>query len=172
MPATILRPAETKGRAICPTEAPRRAGGTAAICGSIRISRGADSRRKQCSFRLRLQLHLHPATLGGTNQHDYLLVGTFATGTDADTGTDTGASTPDAPGSDPAPAAPDTGEPRVTKTLRFGPATRGDLRKLLDRADALGLYVVGTLDIGPMTDGDVSTMAALGASLGLDAKSA
>ena len=56
----------------------------------------------------------------------------------------------------------------MTKTLRFGPATRGDLRKLLDRADALGLYVVGTLDIGPMTEGDVSIMAALGASLGLD----
>lgn len=69
---------------------------------------------------------------------------------------------------DPAPTAPDAGEPRVTKTLRFGPATRGDLRKLLDRADALGLYVVGTLEIGPMTEGDVSTMAALGASLGLD----
>lgn len=69
---------------------------------------------------------------------------------------------------DPAPAAPDTSEPRVTKTLRFGPATRGDLRKLLDRADALGLYMVGTLDIGPMTEGDVSTMAALGTSLGLD----
>lgn len=65
-------------------------------------------------------------------------------------------------------AAPDTDEPRTTKTLRFGPATRGDLRKLLDRADSLGLYVVGTLDIGPMTDGDVSTMAALGARLGLD----
>lgn len=75
-------------------------------------------------------------------------------------------------GSSPAPTTPDTGEPRTTKTQRFGPATRGDLRKLLDRADALGLYVVGTLDIGPMTEGDVSTMAALGASLGLDAKSA
>lgn len=71
-------------------------------------------------------------------------------------------------GSSPAPAAPDAGEPRVTKTLRFGPATRGDLRKLLDRADALGLYVVGTLDIGPMTEGDVSTMAALGAIMGLE----
>ena len=89
-----------------------------------------------------------------------------AAGTDADTGT--GASTPDAPGSDPAPAAPDTGEPRTTKTLRFGPATRGDLRKLLDRADTLNLYVVGTLDIGPMTDGDVSAMAALGEELKLD----
>lgn len=65
-------------------------------------------------------------------------------------------------------AAPDTGEPRTTKTLRFGPATRGDLRKLLDRADSLGLYVVGTLDIGPMTDGDVSTMAALGEELQLN----
>ena len=89
-----------------------------------------------------------------------------AAGTDADTGT--GASTPDAPGSDPAPAAPDAGEPRVTRTLRFGPATAGDLKTLLDKARALGLYVVGTLDIGPMTEGDVSTMAALGASLGLD----
>ena len=65
-------------------------------------------------------------------------------------------------------AAPDTGEPRTTKTLRFGPATRGDLRKLLDRADSLGLYVVGTLDIGPMTDGDVSAMAELGEELELD----
>lgn len=65
-------------------------------------------------------------------------------------------------------AAPDTDEPRTTKTLRFGPATRGDLRKLLDRADMLNLYVVGTLDIGPMTEGDVSTMEALGADLALD----
>ncbi len=65
-------------------------------------------------------------------------------------------------------AAPDTGEPRATKTLRFGPATRGDLRALLAQADALGLYVVGTLDIGPMTDGDVSTMAALGEELKLN----
>lgn len=65
-------------------------------------------------------------------------------------------------------AAPDTEEPRTTKTLRFGPATRGDLRKLLDRADMLNLYVVGTLDIGPMTEGDVSTMEALGADLALD----
>lgn len=71
-------------------------------------------------------------------------------------------------GIDPAPAAPDAGEPRVTKTLRFGPATAGDLKTLLDKAKELGLYVVGSLDIGPMTDGDVSTMAALGASLGLD----
>ena len=93
-----------------------------------------------------------------------------AAGTDADTGTgtDTGASTPDAPGSDPAPAAPDAGEPRVTRTLRFGPATAGDLKTLLDKARALGLYVVGTLDIGPMTEGDVSAMAALGADLVLD----
>lgn len=69
---------------------------------------------------------------------------------------------------DPAPAAPDAGEPRVTKTLRYNLATAGDLQKLLDKAKELGLYVVGTLDIGPMTEGDVSTMAALGASLGLD----
>ena len=87
-----------------------------------------------------------------------IVTGALATGIAAESGS----------GSSPAPAAPDAGEPRVTKTLRFGPATRGDLRKLLDRADALGLYVVGTLDIGPMTEGDVSTMAALGASLGLD----
>ena len=39
---------------------------------------------------------------------------------------------------------------------------------LLAQADALGLYVVGTLDIGPMTEGDVSAMAALGADLALD----
>ena len=38
----------------------------------------------------------------------------------------------------------------------------------LAQADALGLYVVGTLDIGPMTEGDVSAMAALGADLALD----
>lgn len=65
-------------------------------------------------------------------------------------------------------ASTEDSEPRTTKTLRFGPATRGDLRTLLDRADSLGLYVVGTLDIGPMTDGDVSTMAELGAELQLD----
>lgn len=66
------------------------------------------------------------------------------------------------------PTTPDTGEPRTTKTQRFGPVTRGDLRKLLDRADALGLYVLGTLDIGPSTEGDAAEMEALGASLGLD----
>ena len=73
---------------------------------------------------------------------------------------------------DPAPAAPDAGEPRVTKTLRYNLATGGDLQTLLDKAKELGLYVVGTLDIGPMTEGDVSTMAALGASLVLEMKSA
>ena len=56
----------------------------------------------------------------------------------------------------------------MTRTLRFGPATAGDLKTLLDKARALGLYVVGTLDIGPMTEGDVSAMAALGADLVLD----
>ena len=69
---------------------------------------------------------------------------------------------------DPAPAAPDAGEPRVTKTLRYNLATAGDLKTLLDKAKELGLYVVGSLDIGPMTEGDVSTMAALGASLALE----
>lgn len=94
-----------------------------------------------------------------------IVTGVLAAGKSA--GADTGTGT-DAPGSDPAPAAPGAGEPRITKTLRFGPATRGDLRTLLDRADSLGLYVVGTLDIGPMTEGDVSAMAALGADLALD----
>ena len=93
-----------------------------------------------------------------------IVTGALATGKAEDNGS--GSGTAGQP--DPAPAAPDAGEPRVTKTLRFGPATGGDLKTLLDKAKELGLYVVGSLDIGPMTEGDVSTMAALGASLALE----
>lgn len=70
----------------------------------------------------------------------------------------------------PAAVEPDAGEPRVTKTLRFGPATRGDLSRLLEEAVRLGLYAVGTVEIGPMTAGDVSTLAALGTELALDVR--
>lgn len=105
-----------------------------------------------------------------------IVTGALATGKAEDNGGGSGTAGQPGAGSgnetagqpDPAPAAPDTGEPRVTKTLRYKFATGGDLQTLLDKAKELGLYVVGTLDIGPMTEGDVSTMAALGTSLGLD----
>lgn len=97
---------------------------------------------------------------------DYPAIVTGALATGKAEGNGSGSETAGQP--DPAPAAPDAGEPRVTKTLRYNLATAGDLKTLLDKAKELGLYVVGTLDIGPMTEGDVSTMAALGASLGLE----
>lgn len=80
------------------------------------------------------------------------IVGKLATGTAADTVTDL-------PG--------EATTPRVTKTLRIGPATKGDLEALLSKAKELSLYSVGTLDIGPMTEGDVATIQTTAAALGL-----
>lgn len=107
----------------------------------------------------------YPAIVTGALATGHTVSG-GGSGTAGQPGVGSGSETAGQP--DPAPAAPDAGEPRVTKTLRYNLATAGDLQKLLDKAKELGLYVVGTLDIGPMTEGDVSTMAALGASLGLD----
>ena len=80
--------------------------------------------------------------------------GTLATGkaAEAETG----------PGEDTAP--------RDTYTREVGLATRGDLLKLIDKADELGLYVTGTLTIGPMTGGDDKAIKALADELGIDFK--
>ena len=60
--------------------------------------------------------------------------------------------------------------PRKTYTREIGPATRGDLIKLIEAADKLGLYVTGALTIGPMTGGDDAAIQALAAELGLKCK--
>ena len=71
------------------------------------------------------------------------------------------------------PVQPGPGEdkpPRDTYTREIGPATRGDLIKLIEAADKLGLYTVGALTIGPMTDGDDTAIQALAEELGLECK--
>ena len=60
--------------------------------------------------------------------------------------------------------------PRDTYTREIGPATRGDLIKLIEAADKLGLYTVGALTIGPMTGGDDAAIKALAVELGLECK--
>lgn len=61
-------------------------------------------------------------------------------------------------------------EPRDTYTREIGTATRGDLLKLMEKADELGLYVCGKLTIGPMTGGDDAAIKALADELGVAAK--
>lgn len=71
------------------------------------------------------------------------------------------------------PVQPGPGEdkpPRKTYTREIGLATRGDLIKLIEAADKLGLYVTGALTIGPMTDGDDAAIGAQAAELGLEYK--
>ena len=57
--------------------------------------------------------------------------------------------------------------PRETVTRRYGPMTRGDLLRLFDMADGLGLYMLGELTIGPASTGDDAALQALAAELGL-----
>ena len=58
--------------------------------------------------------------------------------------------------------------PRDTYTREVGLATRGDLLRLIDKADELGLYVTGKLTIGPMTSGDDKTVRDLADELDID----
>lgn len=69
----------------------------------------------------------------------------------------------------PAPGQEDAGtrEPRGTVTRRYGPMTRGDLARMLQRADGLGLYLLGEVTIGPASSGDDAALRALAAELGL-----
>ena len=57
--------------------------------------------------------------------------------------------------------------PREVVTRRYGPMTRGDLLRVFETADKLGLYLLGELTIGPTSTGDDETMQALAAELGL-----
>ena len=68
------------------------------------------------------------------------------------------------------PLAGENGAQAASYTREIGPATRGDLIKLIEAADKLGLYTVGALSVGPMTDGDDAAIQALAAELGLECK--
>lgn len=57
--------------------------------------------------------------------------------------------------------------PRETTTRRYGPMTRGDLIRMFDTADNLGLYIMGELTIGPVSTGDDKIMQKLAEELGL-----
>lgn len=61
-------------------------------------------------------------------------------------------------------------EPRETVTRRYGPMTRGDLARMLQKADGLGLYLLGEVTIGPASSGDDAALRALAAELGLGCK--
>lgn len=61
-------------------------------------------------------------------------------------------------------------EPRGTVTRRYGPMTRGDLARMLQKADELGLYLLGEVTIGPASSGDDAALQALAAGLGLGCK--
>lgn len=71
-----------------------------------------------------------------------------------------------------APAIPNVPDeptpPRVTSTIQTGLMTRGDVKTVLDKAMALGLYVTGELTVGPMTEGDTATMTGLLDGLGIE----
>ncbi len=58
-------------------------------------------------------------------------------------------------------------EPRETVTRRYGPMTRGDLARMLQKAEGLGLYLLGEVTIGPASSGDDAALRALAAELGL-----
>ena len=60
--------------------------------------------------------------------------------------------------------------PRDTYTREVGLATRGDLLKVIDKSDELGIYITGTLTIGPMTGGDDAAIKALADELGIEFK--
>ena len=64
-----------------------------------------------------------------------------------------------------APTITEQSKPRVTKTMRIGPMTGGDLKSILDAAENLSLYRVGFVDIGPMTEGDLAAMKTLAENL-------
>ena len=68
------------------------------------------------------------------------------------------------------PLAGENGAQAASYTRQIGQATRGDLIKLIEAADKLGLYVTGALSVGPMTDGDDAAIQALAAELGLECK--
>ena len=68
------------------------------------------------------------------------------------------------------PLAGENGAQAASYTREIGPATRGDLSKLSEAADKLGLYTVGALTIGPMTGGDDAAIQALATELGLECK--
>ena len=68
------------------------------------------------------------------------------------------------------PLAGENGAQAACYTREIGPATRGDLIKLIEAADKLGLYTVGALTIGPMTGGDDAAIQALATELGLECK--
>ena len=70
-------------------------------------------------------------------------------------------------GADPVQGPGEDAAPRDTYTHEVGMATRGDLLKLIAKADELGLYVTGKLTIGPMTGGDDATIKAMAEELGV-----